>query len=279
MPVADGSLDSLELFYREARTHHLLTAAEEIELAKQIERGNLDAKAQMINANLRLVVAQARRYQGHGLPLEDLVQEGMLGLIRAVEKFDYRKGFKFSTYGTLWIRQAIQRGLQNSGRTIRLPVHVAQRQVKVRKVEGELNLKLGREPTDEEIAIVSELPIEQVAEVRELSLGLASLDQPIGDDGEMALGDLLNSEDPEPDEVVADNYRDNQVATLVGELPSMEAEVIRLRYGLGGDEPRTVRQTCAELGISPREASELESRALAALGKSEALASLRANLN
>jgi RNA polymerase primary sigma factor len=275
MPLADGSLESLELFYREARTHNLLTAAEEIDLAQRIERGDLEAKAQMINANLRLVVAQARRYQGHGLPLEDLVQEGMLGLIRAVEKFDYRKGFKFSTYGTLWIRQAIQRGLQNSGRTIRLPVHVAQRQVKVRKVEGELNLKLGREPTDEEIALVAELPIEQVAEVRELSMGLASLDQPIGDDGEMALGDLLNSDAPEPDEVVADNWRDAQVAELVGQLPSMEQNVLRLRYGLGGDEPRTVRQTCAELGITPRECSDLESRALATLGKSDALAALR----
>ena len=162
-------MESLEIFFREARTHELLTAAEEIELAKRIERGDLEAKTRMINANLRLVVAQARRYQGHGLPLEDLVQEGMLGLIRAVEKFDWRKGFKFSTYGTLWIRQAIQRGLQNSGRTIRVPVHVAQRQVKVRKVESELALKLGREPTDEEIAAVAELPIEQVTEVRELS--------------------------------------------------------------------------------------------------------------
>src|SRR6202012_1766047 len=138
-----------------ARLHPLLTAAEEIELAKRIERGDLEAKERMINGNLRLVVPQARRYQGHGLPMEDLVQEGMLGLIRAVEKFDWRRGFKFSTYGTLWIRQAIQRGLQNHGRTIRLPVHVAQRQVKVNKVTAELNTKLGREPTDEEIAAVA----------------------------------------------------------------------------------------------------------------------------
>src|SRR5271154_1683350 len=195
-PVLDGSMESLELFFREARTHELLTAAEEIELAKQIERGNLEAKTRMINANLRLVVAQARRYQGHGLPLEDLVQEGMLGLIRAVEKFDWRKGFKFSTYGSLWIRQAIQRGLQNHGRTIRLPVHVAQRQTKVRKVESELALKLGREPTDEEVAIVAELPIEQVSEVRELSAGITSLDQPAGEDGETAFGDLLASDRP-----------------------------------------------------------------------------------
>ena len=137
--------DSLELFLRQARVHPLLTAAEEVELAQRIERGDLEAKERMINSNLRLVVSQARRYQGHGLPMEDLVQEGMLGLIRAVEKFDWRRGFKFSTYGTLWIRQAIQRGLQNHGRTIRLPVHVAQRQVKVRKTESELNTRLGRE--------------------------------------------------------------------------------------------------------------------------------------
>ena len=141
-----GVVESLELFLRRARLHPLLTAAEEIELAKRIERGDLEAKERMINANLRLVVSQARRYQGHGLPMEDLVQEGMLGLIRAVEKFDWRRGFKFSTYGTLWIRQAIQRGLQNHGRTIRLPVHVAQQQVKLRKLEGQLSGRLSREP-------------------------------------------------------------------------------------------------------------------------------------
>src|SRR5579859_428740 len=192
--TSGGVVESLELFLRRARLHPLLTAAEEIELAKRIERGDLEAKERMINANLRLVVSQARRYQGHGLPMEDLVQEGMLGLIRAVEKFDWRRGFKFSTYGTLWIRQAIQRGLQNHGRTIRVPVHVAQRQVKVRKIESELSGKLSREPTDEEIAAVAELTVDEVAELRELSRGLASLDQPIGEDGETAFGDLLASD-------------------------------------------------------------------------------------
>jgi RNA polymerase primary sigma factor len=274
----DGSLDALELFYREARTHALLTAAEEIDLAQRIERGDLEAKNRMINSNLRLVVAQARRYQGHGLPLEDLVQEGMLGLIRAVEKFDYRKGFKFSTYGTLWIRQAIQRGLQNSGRTIRLPVHVAQRQVKVRKVESELNLKLGREPTDEEIALVAELPIEQVAEVRELSLGLASLDQPVGEDGEMALGDLLKSDRPEPEAEVADAWRDRQVSEVIASLPEIEQRVISLRFGLGGNEPLSVRATCAELGITSSEAGEAERRALAKLASTPEMAALRATV-
>ncbi len=274
-PVLDGSMESLELFFREARTHELLTAAEEIELAKLIERGDLEAKTRMINANLRLVVAQARRYQGHGLPLEDLVQEGMLGLIRAVEKFDWRKGFKFSTYGTLWIRQAIQRGLQNSGRTIRVPVHVAQRQVKVRKVESELALKLGREPTDEEVALVAELPIDQVTEVRELAAAITSLDQPVGDDGETALGDLLKSDERGPEEHAADNWRDSQVAEVLAKLPEMERNVIQLRFGLGGDEPRTVRQTGAELGITTSQAGELERRALTTLARNPELAALR----
>src|SRR5579859_6072476 len=195
--------DSLDLFLRRARAHPLLTAAEEIELTKRIERGDLAAKERMINSNLRLVVSQARRYQGHGLAMEDLVQEGMLGLIRAVEKFDWRRGFKFSTYGTLWIRQAIQRGLQNHGRTIRVPVHVSQRQVKVRKIEAELSTKLGREPTDEEIAIVAELPLEEIAELRELSRAMTSLDQPVSEDGETALGDLLASDRFEPLEEMA----------------------------------------------------------------------------
>jgi RNA polymerase primary sigma factor len=273
--MVDGSLESLELFFRAAREHSLLTAEEEIELAKAIERGDLGAKERMINANLRLVVAQARRYQGHGLPLEDLVQEGMLGLIRAVEKFDWRKGFKFSTYGTLWIRQAIQRGLQNSGRTIRVPVHVAQRQVKVRKIESELNLKLGREPTDEEIAVVAELPVEQVAEVRELSRGLSSLDQPIGDDAEMSLGDLLPSDAPEPSVEVAEVLRDRQLASVVEELPELEREVIRRRFGLSGQEPRTIRQTGSELGISAAKAGELEARALSRLASRPELDGLR----
>ena len=188
--------NSLDLFLRAARAHALLTADEEIELAQRIERGDLEAKERMINSNLRLVVSQARRYQGHGLPMEDLVQEGMLGLIRAVEKFDWRRGFKFSTYGTLWIRQALQRGLQNHGRTIRLPVHVAQRQTKVRKVESDLSTKLGREPTDEEIAAEAKIDVEEVAELRELTRGLTSLDQPVGEDGETAFGDLLASDRP-----------------------------------------------------------------------------------
>jgi RNA polymerase primary sigma factor len=274
-PSADGSLDTLDIFFRRARQYKLLTAAEEIELAKRIESGDLEAKNRMINANLRLVVSQARRYQGHGLPLEDLVQEGMFGLIRAVEKFDWRRGFKFSTYGTLWIRQAIQRGLQNHGRTIRLPVHVAQREVKVNKIAGELSVKLGREPTDEEIAIVAELPIEQVTEIRELARSLPSLDQPVSDDGETALGDLLTSDRPGPEDEVAETMREQQVAEVVATLPEDERKVIELRFGLTGDEPRTVRQIGSELGITPKKASELEELALRRLARSGELEALR----
>jgi RNA polymerase primary sigma factor len=267
--------DSLELFLRDARSHPLLTAAEEVELAKRIERGDLAAKERMINSNLRLVVSQARRYQGHGLPMEDLVQEGMLGLIRAVEKFDWRRGFKFSTYGTLWIRQAIQRGLQNHGRTIRVPVHVAQRQVKVRKLESELSIKLGREPTDDELAAVAELPVEEVAELRELSRGLASLDQPVGDDGETAFGDLLASDRPGPVEELAELEREQQLGEIVEQLPENERNVIRLRFGLAGEEPRTLGQIGSQLGISAQRVREIEERGLRRLAASPELSGLR----
>jgi RNA polymerase primary sigma factor len=269
-----GVVESLELFLRRARLHPLLTAAEEIELAKRIERGDLEAKERMINANLRLVVSQARRYQGHGLPMEDLVQEGMLGLIRAVEKFDWRRGFKFSTYGTLWIRQAIQRGLQNHGRTIRVPVHVSQRQVKVRKIESDLSTKLGREPTDEEIAAVAELPLEEISELRELSRAMTSLDQPVSEDGETALGDLLASERPEPHEEVAVNERDQRLGEAVRRLPAAEQSVIRLRFGLAGEEPRTLRQAGSELGITAERARQLEEQGLRRLAATAELAGL-----
>jgi RNA polymerase primary sigma factor len=275
VPEAGASTDSLELFLRQARLHPLLTAAEEIELTQRIERGDLEAKERMINSNLRLVVSQARRYQGHGLSMEDLVQEGMLGLIRAVEKFDWRRGFKFSTYGTLWIRQAIQRGLQNYGRTIRVPVHVAQRQVKVRKIESELNAKLSREPTDEEIAAVAELTVDEVIELRELTRGLASLDQPVSEDGDTALGDLLSSERPEPTQEVADADRDRRVNALVEELPEGERNVLRLRFGLAGDDERTLTQTGRELGISAERARQLEESGLRRLARNRELEDLR----
>src|SRR3954466_8593741 len=217
----DPTLDSLQLLLREAGRYPLLKPSEEIELAKRIERGDLAAKERMINSNLRLVVANARRYQGQGLALGDLIQEGMLGLIRAVEKFDWRKGFRFSTYATLWIRQAIQRGLENTSRTIRLPVHVAQRSRKVGRIERELTTKLGHEPTDEEIAAVADLPrsvvqdptdeeipaaaalpLADVIEIRKADRAVVSLDKPVGEDGDTSLGDLISLEAPSVDDEV-----------------------------------------------------------------------------
>jgi RNA polymerase primary sigma factor len=271
----DGMPEALDIFLRRARAYPLLTAAEEVELAKSVERGDLAAKERMINSNLRLVVSQARRYQGHGLPMEDLVQEGMLGLIRAVEKFDWRRGFKFSTYGTLWIRQAIQRGLQNHGRTIRVPVHIAQREIKVRKVEGELSTKLGRQPTDEEIAEVAKLPVDEVGELRELSRAITSLDQSVSEDGETALGDLLASDRPEPIEEVATSERERAVGEAVRRLPEAERNVIRLRFGLAGDEPRTLREAGAQLGISAERARQLEDQGLRRLAANAEIEALR----
>jgi RNA polymerase primary sigma factor len=205
----------------------------------------------------------------------DLVQEGMLGLIRAVEKFDWRRGFKFSTYGTLWIRQAIQRGLQNHGRTIRVPVHVAQRQVKVRKIESELSTKLSREPTDEEIAAAAELSVDDVIEMRELNRSLTSLDQPVGEDGETALGELLASDRPEPVEEIAEAQREQQVNEVIERLPEDERNVIRLRFGLSGQEPLTLRQAGSQLGIPLERARRLEERGLSRLADSPELEALR----
>ena len=273
--TAEPTTDSFQIFYNQASRYPLLTAEEEIELAKAIERGDLAAKERLINSNLRLVIKFARRYQGHGLSLEDLIQEAMLGLIRAAEKFDWRRGYKFSTYGTLWIRQALQRGLQNHGRTIRLPVHVAQRQTKVRKIESELGTKLGREPTDDEIAAVAELSVDEVSELRELTRSITSLDQPVGDDGETALGDLLASERPEPEQEVVEAERERQINEVVAQLPDAERNVIRLSFGLGGDEPRTLRQVASELGIPVAQARELESQGLSRLSGSTELAQLR----
>jgi RNA polymerase primary sigma factor len=182
--LAAATTDALQLFLNEAARYPLLTAAEEVELAKAIERGDREAKDRMINSNLRLVVSIAKKYQGHGLSLLDLIQEGIIGLIRAVEKFDWRRGFKFSTYATWWIRQAVQRGVANKARTIRLPVHIVEREQRIARAERELTLKLERTPTDEEIAKAAKLPLKQVREVRKAARAVTSLDRPIGAEGE-----------------------------------------------------------------------------------------------
>src|SRR6478735_6155396 len=186
--LAVATTDALQLFLNEAAKWPLLTADEEVELAKRIERGDHAAKERMINSNLRLVVSIAKRYQGHELHLLDLIQEGIIGLIRAVEKFDWGRGFKFSTYATWWIRQAVQRGVANKSRTIRLPVHIADREQRMARAERLLAPKLGRQPTEEEIAKQAKLPLKQLREVREAARAITSLDRPVGSENEAALG-------------------------------------------------------------------------------------------
>ena len=272
---ADPTLDSVQLFFRQASRYPLLTAADEVELAKRIERGDVEAKDRMINSNLRLVISQARRYQHQGLSLGDLIQEGMLGLIRAVEKFDWRRGFKFSTYGTLWIRQSIQRGLANSSRTIRVPVHIGQRERKLRRIEQELAARLTRDPTDEEIAEAAELPVEQVLEAREFARSLASLDQAVGEDGETSLGELLPSDRPQPEDEVGSSLGDQRVRQVVGRLPEAERKVVTLRFGLAGEEPKSLREAGAELGMNTERTRQLEEQALRLLAESGELEELR----
>src|SRR3954454_5334770 len=216
---ADQTTESFQLFLNQASRYPLLTAAEEIELAKRIERGDLAAKDRLINSNLRLVVRFATRYQGHGLSLQDLVQEAMLGLIRAAEKFDWRRGYKFSTYAVLWIKQAIQRGLDNSGRAVRVPAHVAQRERTVNRVAAELMGKLDHEPSDEEIAAAAKLPLDEVAALRDLTRVTTSLDAPVSEDGDATLGELRSDEAPAVEEEIADRQREETVVTALSRLP------------------------------------------------------------
>ncbi|HEX5147352.1 MAG TPA: sigma-70 family RNA polymerase sigma factor [Conexibacter sp.] len=271
----ETTFDALQLLMREARSWPLLTPAEEIELARRIERGDLVAKERMVNSNLRLVMSIARRYQGQGLAMGDLVQEGTLGLIRAVEKFDWRKGFRFSTYATLWIRQSIQRGLENSGRTIRLPVHVGQRARKVARARRELTARLGREPSDEEIAEATGLELELVLEAAKADREPTSLDLPVGDDGETSLGALIATDEASPHEEVADTLRHEAVQRAIETLPDKERTVIHLRFGTGGEPPQTLSEVGRRLGLSSTRARELEEQALRRLSHESSLAALR----
>jgi RNA polymerase primary sigma factor len=267
--------DTLQLFLRDIRRHPLLTAEEEIELAKRIERGDLEAKERMVNSNLRLVVSLAKRYQGHELSLLDLIQEGILGLIRASEKFDWRKGYKFSTYATFWIRQAIQRGLANQGRTIRLPVHIGQRERKIARAERELSTRLGRPPTDEEIAREADISLRELEETREFSRTVTSLERPVGEEGDTELGALLPSDAPEPVEEVEIGLRQEAVHRALENLSEQEQRVIRLRYGINGDEPTPLREAGRQLGLSPERVRRIEHKALERLAATREVAGLQ----
>ena len=273
--LAGTTTDALQLFLNELRRFPLLSAAEEVELAKRIEQGDLAAKERMIHSNLRLVVSIAKKYQGQDLALLDLIQEGIFGLIRAAEKFDYRKGFKFSTYATFWVRQAIQRGLANKARTIRIPVHIGQRERKIVRAQRDLGARLGREASDAEIAAEAELPISQVEEVRAAARAVTSLDRTIGEEGDTAFGDLLPSDGPALEEEIEVSLAKETLRQTVSELPEPERNVIRLRYGIDGGEPNPLRETGRQLGLSAERVRQLESRALKLLATRREIDALR----
>jgi RNA polymerase primary sigma factor len=273
--LAAATTDALQLFLNEIRRYPLLTAEQEVELSKRIEQGDLEAKERMINSNLRLVVSIAKKYQGQELSLLDLIQEGIFGLIRAAEKFDWRKGYKFSTYATFWIRQAIQRGLANKARTIRIPVHIGQRERKIVRAERDLAAKLGREPTDQEIAREAELPLDQVEEVRDAARTVTSLDRPVGEEGDTALGDLLEGGAPPPDQEVEVSLSEQLLRRTIEELPETERDVITLRFGLTGEDPQPLRETGRRLGLSAERVRQIESRALKRLAMRRELEALR----
>ncbi|HYI98506.1 MAG TPA: sigma-70 family RNA polymerase sigma factor [Thermoleophilaceae bacterium] len=272
--LATTTSDALGLFLRDLRNYPLLTREQEVELAKRIERGDLAAKEQLVNSNLRLVVSLAKRYQGQQLPLLDLIQEGVLGLIRAAEKFDWRKGYKFSTYATFWIRQAIQRGLGNQSRTIRLPIHIGQRERKIAQFDREFQVKQGRPPTDEEIVAGTELSQKELDEVRDVTRTVTSLERPIGEDGQGELGDLLPSEGPPLEEEVELALTGASLRRAVEQLPERERQVLRLRYGIDGGEPVALREAGRRLGVSSESVRNLERAALRRLAENREVAAL-----
>jgi len=270
---AHFTTDSLQLFLNEAGRYPLLTAAEEVELAKRIERGDMRAKERMINCNLRLVVSIAKRYRTQGITLGDLVQEGVLGLIRAAEKFDWRKGFKFSTYATWWIRQAVQRGVANKARTIRIPVHIVEREQKIARATRELVAELEREPTNEDISDRSKLPLVQVEEVRAAARAVASTDAPVGDDGDASFGDLFAAGGPTTEDEAEGALRNDAVRRAVAKLPDRERDVISLRFGLSGDgQPASLEAIGKALGITRERVRQIETEALRRLASDHDLA-------
>jgi RNA polymerase primary sigma factor len=275
--VALVTTDALQMFLNELRHYPLLSAREEVELAKRIERGDLDAKERLINSNLRLVVSLAKKYPTYDLTLLDLIQEGIFGLVRAAEKFDWRKGYKFSTYATFWIRQAIQRGIENRARTIRIPSHVGIRQRKIATAERELKAKLERDPTEEELAEATGLKLEHIQEAREANRTVVSLDRPIGgSDEETPFGALLPAEGETPDEEVAVSLERDAVRRAVEQLPDRHREVVRMRYGIDGSEPQRLSDTGRALGISAERVRQIENDALRRLAEVRELQGVRA---
>jgi RNA polymerase primary sigma factor len=261
--LAGATTDALSLFLREIRRHPLLTAAEEVELAKRIENGDEAAKERMITSNLALVVSIAKRYPTDGMTLLDLIQEGIFGLIRAAEKFDWRRGFKFSTYATYWIRQAIQRGMENKERTIRIPTNVLQRERRVQRAEKELSAELGRPASDEEVATRAELDVADVQALRDMARTVTSLDRPVGEGEGTAFGELLASDAPAIEEQVVVSLRRSAVRHALEGLGETERQVVQMRYGLNGDsKPVGIQEIGRRLNLRQNEVRTLERRAL-----------------
>jgi RNA polymerase primary sigma factor len=254
--VLETTTDALQLFLREIGRHPLLTAADEVELSKRIERGDMEAKRRMIECNLRLVVSIAKNYRNQGLPFLDLIQEGMFGLIRAVEKFEWQRGLKFSTYATWWIRQAVARAIADKARTIRVPVHVVERMQK---------MQLAREPSLEEIAHEAGLPLQQAIEVRAAARASTSLDQPIGEQEDAVFGDLVAGEDPLPEEETERRLQKEALDRALESLPERDRRVLELRYGLRGEEPHTLEHIGRRLGITRERVRQIEIESLSRL--------------
>ena len=271
-PERSGT-DALQLFLSEISRFRLLTPSEEITFAKRIESGDRAAKELLINSNLRLVVSIAKKHQGRDLPMLDLIQEGIIGLIRAAEKFDWRRGCRFSTYASWWVREAIERGIANRARLIRMPVYMIDRERAVTRIERALTAELGRAPTEDEVAAVAKMPVRQVDEVRRFARSVASLDKPVGEDGATSFGDLIESDATEPAEEVEVTMRGEAVRGALTKIPRAEREVLRMRYGIGCNA-RTLDDVAACLEISRDRVRRLEARGLALLGRRPEVAAL-----
>jgi RNA polymerase primary sigma factor len=257
------STDALQLFLKDIGKVELLTAAQEVELAKRIERGDHSAKQAMVEANLRLVVSIAKRYRNQGLPFLDLIQEGTIGLVRAAEKFDYRKGFKFSTYATWWIRQAVARALADKARTIRMPVHVVEKLNKIVRAERKLRAEFGREPSSAEIAHEIDLGIQEVEQIRRSAQTPVSLEKPVGDEEESEFGHFLQDDmQLLPEEVAEVNMRKDALVRILGTLSARERRVLELRYGLDGQQPRTLDEVGRTFNVTRERIRQIENQSL-----------------
>ncbi len=270
------STDALQLFLKDIGKVELLTAAEEVEIAKRIERGDHRAKQEMVEANLRLVVSIAKRYRNQGLPFLDLIQEGTIGLVRAAEKFDWRKGYKFSTYATWWIRQAVARALADKGRTIRMPVHVVEKLNKIVRSERKLRGELCREPTPFEIARDVDLPLDEVEQILRTSQAPISLEKPVGDEEESEFGHFLTDENaPLPDEAADTTLRRELLRSVLGALSHRERRVLELRYGLDGEQPRTLDEVGRAFNVTRERIRQIENQSLKKLRALAETGSLR----